>query len=300
MRKRFYVGISILIILVLAFVIGTYFGGVRETPYEGYPDQVYTPAAKKGMGFEILPQKQVQYTPTATLATPEYKQVTGEILVQRLKKDYYITIQDDDPISVAEAIKKKVSSLNGYVITEELSKSKSLTVYYIEFRIPNDAASEGEMGALLKSFNVKELRLESEDVTSRYNQIIAEIQSLEEELKHLQEFYSKAEDVNDLMNIERRISEVNSRLNYLYLQKDYYEKVTDYITYHVRIESREEPVFEAELNLMKTIYQAVYALILIIRGLIALIIISLPFVGLYLLGKTIYKKYYKAIQKEKE
>ena len=93
MRKRFYVGISILIILVLAFVIGTYFGGVRETPYEGYPDQVYTPAAKKGMGFEILPQKQVQYTPTATLATPEYKQVTGEILVQRLKKDYYITIQ---------------------------------------------------------------------------------------------------------------------------------------------------------------------------------------------------------------
>lgn len=87
-----------------------------------------------------------------------------------------------------------------------------------------------------------------------------------------------------------RLNSINSRLNYLPPNKDYYEKVTDYITYHVTIESKEKPVFEIDLGFRKTIYQAVTILLIIIRGIIALLIVISPFAVLYLVGRKLYKK----------
>lgn len=73
-----------------------------------------------------------------------------------------------------------------------------------------------------------------------------------------------AKDVEELMALENRISSINSRLNYLYLQKDYYEKVTDYVTYHVTIESKERPAFELETHFRERVYTAIGVVIVLL------------------------------------
>ena len=302
MHKR-NIGIVLLVVVIIVagFVVSKVFQSGASFRVGSKPS-IYE---EKGWDIEA---KRVTYTQTMayapTYTKPTVTQTSGGItnnekskeVIQRLKKDYYVVIQDENPEKVANEIKAGVYSLGGYVISENLNKNEGRTVYYIEFRIPNTAENENKVGMILKKYNVKSLRLETQDVTSKYNQILAEIESLEAEKKKLLEFYNLSKNIDDLMRIESRISSINSRLNYLYLQKDYYEKVTDYITYHVTIESKEKPVFEIDLGFRKTVYQAVAILLMIIRGIIALLIILSPFAVLYLVGRKIYKH----IEKSKE
>lgn len=306
MHKR-NIGIVLLVVVIIVagFVVSKVFQSGASFRVGSKPS-IYE---EKGWDIEA---KRVTYTQTMAYA-PTYTKPTvtqtsvgptnnekSKEVIQRLKKDYYVVIQDENPEKAANEIKAGVYSLGGYVISENLNKNEGRTVYYIEFRLPNTAENENKVGMILKKYNVKSLRLETQDVTSKYNQILAEIESLEAEKKKLLEFYNLSKDVDDLLRIEYRISEINSRLNYLYLQKDYYEKVTDYITYHVTIESKEKPVFEIDFGIMKTIYQAVAALLVILRGILFLLIISPPFVILYLFGMKLHRRYLKRSRKENE
>ncbi|MBO8175438.1 MAG: DUF4349 domain-containing protein [Thermococcus sp.] len=306
MHKR-NIGIVLLVVVIIVagFVVSKVFQSGASFRVGSEPK--YQPPLYEEKGWDIEAER-ITYTQTMAYA-PTYTKPTAtqtsvgitnneksKEVIQRLKKDYYVIIQDETPEKVANEIKAEVYSLGGYVTSENLDKSEERVVYYIEFRIPNTAENENKVGALLEKYNVKSLRLDTQDVTSKYNQILAEIESLEAEKKKLLEFYNLSKDIDDLMRIESRISSINSRLNYLYLQKDYYEKVTDYITYHVTIESKEKPVFEIDLGFRKTVYQAVAILLMIIRGIIALLIILSPFAVLYLVGRKIYKH----IEKSKE
>lgn len=272
------------VLIVMALILGLiYMGGFFRTGSGGKPASrtmyVTTTATKAFMPT-------TQTVPTAT-----------KTKIQRLKKDYYITIQDEDPIKAASDIKERVSSVGGYIVSENLDRSEKRIVYYLEFRVPNTAENEQKLGSFLNTYNVKSLRLETQDVTSQYNQIMAEIESLETEKRQLLEFYNLSKDVEDLVMIENRISSINSRLNYLYLQKDYYEKTTNYITYHVTIESKEKAVFEVETNFKATIYRAVGILLGIVNAAIILLIVLSPLALILILGKRIYDRYHP---KEKE
>lgn len=68
-----------------------------------------------------------------------------------------------------------------------------------------------------------------------------------------------------------RLNSINSRLNYL-SPKRYMKKL------------------RINLGFRKTIYQAVTILLIIIRGIIALLIETSPFAVLYLVGRKLYKK----------
>ncbi|WP_457752976.1 DUF4349 domain-containing protein [Thermococcus sp.] len=293
------VGIVLLVVVIIVagFVVSKVFQS--GTSFKVGSEPKYQPPLYEEKGWDIEAKR---VTSTQTMAyAPTYTRPTAPVgitnnekskeVIQRLKKDYYVVIQDENPERVASEIKAEVYLLGGYVISERLTRGQDRTVYYLEFRIPNTAENENKVGTILRKYEIKSLRLDTQDVTSKYNQILAEIESLEAEKKKLLEFYNLSKDVDDLLRIEYRISEINSRLNYLYLQKDYYEKVTDYITYHITIESKEKPVFEIDLDFRKTIYQAVTILIMIIRGILALLIIISPFAVLYLVGRKLYKKY---------
>ncbi|ALM75726.1 DUF4349 domain-containing protein [Thermococcus barophilus] len=297
MHKR-NIGIVLLVVVIIVagFVVSKVFQSgaslkVGNEP-ELYEEKGWDIEAKRVTSTQTMAYAPTYTKPTATQASVGVtNNEKPKEVIQRLKKDYYVIIQDENPEKVADEIKAEVYSLGGYVISERLTRGQDRTVYYLEFRVPNTAKNENKVGTLLQRYNVKSLRLDTQDVTSKYNQILAEIESLEAEKKKLLEFYNLSKDVDDLLRIEYRISEINSRLNYLYLQKDYYEKVTDYITYHITIESKEKPVFEIDLDFRKTIYQAVAILIMIIRGILALLIIISPFAVLYLVGRRLYKKY---------
>ncbi|RLF91092.1 hypothetical protein DRN43_00365 [Thermococci archaeon] len=277
--------LGVLIVMVLIFLAGMiYIGGLFKTGGATYQRGYSKPSSRPLYATETATAS----IPTATGPTA----TTVKEVVQRLKKDYYITIQDDDPIKVASDIKSQISSMGGYVVSENLDRSERRIVYYMEFRIPNTLENEQKLGSFLNAYNVKNLRLETQDVTSQYNQIMAEIESLETEKKQLLEFYNLSKDVNDLIMIENRIASINSRLNYLYLQKDYYEKTTNYITYHVTIESKEKPVFEVDTNFKATIYRALEILLGMINAGIVLLIVGSPVALLLIVGKKIYDRYH--------
>ncbi|WP_206205293.1 MULTISPECIES: DUF4349 domain-containing protein [unclassified Thermococcus] len=301
-KRNIGVVLLVVVIIVAGFVVSKVFQSGASFRVGSEPK--YQPSVYEEKGWDIEAERitytqTMAYAPTYTKPTATQTSVgtTGyekpQEIIQRLKKDYYVVIQDESPEKVAGEIKAEVYSLGGYVISENLDKSEERVVYYIEFRIPNTVENENKVGTLLEKYNVKSLRLDTQDVTSKYNQILAEIESLEAEKNKLLEFYNLSKDIDDLMRIESRISSINSRLNYLYLQKDYYEKVTDYITYHVTIESKEKPVFEIDLGFRKTIYQAVAILLMVIEGILALLIIISPFAVLYLIGRNIYRRFKK-------
>ncbi|WP_324736656.1 DUF4349 domain-containing protein [Thermococcus sp. SY098] len=297
-KRNIGIVLLVVVIIVAGFVVSKVFhSGASFKVGSEYQPPLYEEKSWDIEAKRVTSTQTMAYAPTYTRPTATQTSVgitnnenTGGG-IQRLKKDYYVVIQDENPERVASEVKAEIYSLGGYVISERLTRGQDRTVYYLEFRIPNTAENENKVGMILRKYEIKSLRLDTQDVTSKYNQILAEIESLEAEKKKLLEFYNLSKDVDDLLRIEYRISEINSRLNYLYLQKDYYEKVTDYITYHITIESKEKPVFEIDLDFRKTIYQAVTILIMIIRGILALLIIISPFAVLYLVGRKLYKKY---------
>ncbi|WP_048147969.1 DUF4349 domain-containing protein [Palaeococcus ferrophilus] len=283
MRRRSILVVAVIILIALCgalYLLGS--SGTRGASSGAYAPSstpVFVPASRGGMeDYSVEPSTQT--VPTST----------GETL-QRLRKDYYITVQYEDPVGLASKLKGKVTELNGYVVSENLERSEERVVYYITFRVPNTAENEARMEEFLKAYRIKSLRLETEDVTSQYNQIMAEIESLEAEKAKLMEFYDMAKDVEELMALENRISSINSRLNYLYLQKDYYEKVTDYVTYHVTIESKERPAFELETHFRERIYAAIGVVIALLELAVAAVVVLLPLLPMVYIAKRLYDRY---------
>lgn len=173
---------------------------------------------------------------------------------RKLIKTVSIDAETKSYDTLLDELEAQIASLDGYIENRdshtghsyyygESSRSVSMTV-----RIPADRLSEF-VQKVSEHANVLNTSEQTEDITLQYVDTSSKITALEAEQARLLELLETAENLESVLLIEERLSDVNYELESYNAQKRTYDNQVDYATVHLNIQEvveltpAEEPSF---------------------------------------------------------
>ncbi len=156
---------------------------------------------------------------------------------RKLIKNVYMDIETKEIDILVSTINARISALGGYVENSSISRptgSHARRSANINARIPADKLNDFV-------YNVEEagnVTFKSEDVTDvtlTYTDIESHKHSLEVERDRLLELLEKAEDLESVLAIEERLSEIRYKLESFESQLRVYDNQVDYSTVNINI-----------------------------------------------------------------
>ena len=139
------------------------------------------------------------------------------------------TISIDDTVG---KINQKNKELGGYVQYSSISSSGNYRNYYATIRVPKD--SYDTFVEYLKTLgNVTSYTVSTDDITETYSDLEARINSLKAEEKRIMELYEKAETIDELLEIETRLTDIRYEIDSLETSIKNYDLLTTYATIEV-------------------------------------------------------------------
>ncbi|MCC8163719.1 MAG: DUF4349 domain-containing protein [Lachnospiraceae bacterium] len=161
---------------------------------------------------------------------------------RKLIKTVNLSLQTTEFDSVLENISARTTELGGYIESSSVSGNsyyyESTRYAYYTIRIPSDRLDEfvdvvGDLGNVTyKSESVEDVTLEYTDVESRKT-------ALETEQERLLELLEEAENMEDLLAIESKLSEVRYELESYGSQLRVLDNQVDYSTVYVDVDEVE-------------------------------------------------------------
>lgn len=199
---------------------------------------------------------EADYAPQATMGASLSKgeSTTADSYVnpqQKLIRTVYLNAETEAMDDLLANVEQRVAELGGYVEGREVfngsSYNSSRTRYAnLTIRIPADRMN-GFVEAVAEVSNITSNRETAEDVTLDYVATQSRITALETEQERLLELLAQAKDMEDLLLIEARLTEVQSELERVTSQLRVYDNLVNYGTIHLEIrEVRQYTVVEEE------------------------------------------------------
>ena len=158
---------------------------------------------------------------------------------QKLIRTVHLEAETENMDTLLQQMEVRVAELNGYVESRNIHngsaynsrryRSASLTV-----RIPA-ADLDAFVDHVADASNITSNRETTEDVTLQYVAIESRIAALETEQARLLELLAKAENMNDLLTIESRLTDVRYELENITSQLRVYDNKVNYATIHLNI-----------------------------------------------------------------
>lgn len=140
-----------------------------------------------------------------------------------------------------------VSDVRGTYSSLSYYESDTQKTYYLTVKVP--PAKFDEFVSKLKGIGeIKSMDTSLEDVTEQYTDLNARISNLEAELSRLNALYERAENVEDVLLIEREVTRVQTNLDIYNQQKLDLERRSSMSTIQVRI-YEEKPAIQTGLFL---------------------------------------------------
>ncbi|MCD8196840.1 MAG: DUF4349 domain-containing protein [Lachnospiraceae bacterium] len=168
---------------------------------------------------------------------------------RKLIKTVNLSLQTTEFDSVLESISARTTELGGYIESSSVSGNsyyyESTRYAYYTIRIPSDRLDEfvdvvGDLGNVTyKSESVEDVTLEHTDVESHKT-------ALETEQERLLELLEEAENMEDLLAIESKLSEVRYELESYESQLRVLDNQVDYSTVYVDVDEVERITETAE------------------------------------------------------
>lgn len=143
-----------------------------------------------------------------------------------------------------EAINKAVADNGGYTQSSNIRKTTNysgdgeLRYATLTVRIPAEKL-ENFLTVAEQSGNVVSSNFDSDDITTQYYDIQADIEALEAQEDRLLELYKKAETIEDLIQLENRLSNLRNDINKKKMTIKNYDLLTKYSTVTLDIEEVE-------------------------------------------------------------
>lgn len=150
--------------------------------------------------------------------------------------------EDMDPL--LNGINAKVAELGGYMETQEIYNGSTYNSYryrhaYLTVRIPAQSLNDF-VEHVGENANVVSSNTSTENVTLSYIATESRIKALETEQARLLELLAKAENMEDLLLIESRLTEVRTELEQVNSVLRSYDNRINYSTIHLNIEEVKE------------------------------------------------------------
>ena len=166
----------------------------------------------------------------------------------KLIRNINVSMQTTEFDELYSGIKNKINSLGGYIENSDLyqdsySKNRSADM---TARIPQEKLDEF-MNTAFDKATINSICENTEDVTLKYSDLEAKVASLETEQKRLLELMEKAEDIESVIAIEERLSDVRYQIDSIQSGLKNYDNRVTYSTVYIYINevSVIKPVAEA-------------------------------------------------------
>lgn len=214
--------------------------------------------------------------------------VTDRKLIRRISLD----AETEDMDGLLTAIDTKVADLGGYVESRSVRSGSSYSSYaqnrYATLTIRIPAAQLDEFVTHVGGVsNVTSTSETSEDVTLNYVATESRMKALQAEEERLLALIDSAANLSELLELEKRLTEVRTELEQVTSQLKLYDNLVDYGTVNLSIQEvtqytpTEEPTFWERIS--TGFSQSVENLGLILQELIIFFVCALPYL-LPLLG----------------
>jgi hypothetical protein len=244
---------------------------MREVPEDG--EMVYKDSEKIGL------ERKLVYNLDYTLTVSEPKQAINEIITQTNK-------------------------LSGYMVESRLSADNGKsTNAHIVVKIPQDKMEQ--MSVYLESLGtVNNQTTYTDDVTMEYYDTEARLQVLQKEEERMLSFMEKeTATIQDLLAIEREISQVREKRESLQARMNVLKNQTDYSQFNIRLQQSLNEISAPQgtiANAKKALVNSINSMIKLFNWLIIAFLVVLPYLVLVALAYYLFRILKKKITSKKE
>ncbi|PID52496.1 MAG: hypothetical protein CR972_01670 [Candidatus Moraniibacteriota bacterium] len=299
-KKRLFIYITIFV--ALAFFI-VYFtqkktdtalledaGIPHETTYVGdIPDTVAFTSSESlsdtDMAVEPLPDTKSVQSPVTSAVTED---VTVENVDQKVIKTGEITMHVNSIAQAIADIKAIALSHDGNEVASNFSKNSGAKQGFIVIKVPVN--QYGETFVAIKNIAplVTHESSHAQDVTAQFIDLKSRIENKKEHENRLRTFFHKADDVDELIQVERELARVRTEIEQMEGQLKYLTDQTQYSTIHVTLLEDENIVISEDWRPMQVIKDSFNTLIKkstnLFNAVIRFTITSLPFIILIIIA----------------
>ncbi len=203
-----------------------YDGGITETSEE---------AAAVDMGASMEYADSPEAAKESAAPTPDVTK--NDLSARKLIRTIYLSMETRRFDVLKSQMEETISACGGYIENSDLHaphgerqyRSYSLTVRIPTDKLDNFMEKAGQLGTITnQSENV-------EDVTLDYVDKTAYKESLETEYKRVNELLEKAEDLEQVLALESKLSSLRYEINSYESQLRTYDNLIDYSTVHIQI-----------------------------------------------------------------
>ncbi len=159
---------------------------------------------------------------------------------RKLIKNVNLNVETEEFDKFLANIDAKVQTLGGYIETSEVSgrslyNTSSNRYASITARIPNNKL-DTFVTTITEQSNITSKSLSTEDVTLQYADTKAHIESLKTEQKRLNDLIEKAEDLDTILTLEARLTEVSYQVESYERQIRSMDNKVDYSTVYIYVD----------------------------------------------------------------
>jgi len=178
---------------------------------------------------------------------------------RKIVKNGYMTLEVNDIPEAIAGITGVANELNGYVVSSDQSGTKDITYGRIAIRIPSDRFDEA-LGKLRKlAAKVPNESTSSQDVTEEYTDLQAQLRNLEATEAQYLELLKKAEKVEDILAVQRELSNVRGQIEQIKGRIQYLERTSDMALIEVNLQ-KTQPLDGTGWSALETLKSAVRGL----------------------------------------
>ncbi len=162
---------------------------------------------------------------------------------QKLIRKVYMNAETEDMDALLSQVEQRIAQLGGYVESREIyngtSRGSQSRYGDLTIRIPVESLDQFVDGVQEVS-NITSLRETTDDVTLSYVATESRIKALQTEEARLLELLAQAENMDDLLTVESRLTEVRTELEQVQSQLRLYDNQVNYGTIYLDITEVEE------------------------------------------------------------
>lgn len=273
----------LIVVVIVAVLFSSYLIGLLIS----LPLTSSTMIIEKYMG---LPSRgEVSVTP---VATEQYTEL--DVLNRMIIRTAEVEVESDDVERSLNQVMLIADSYNGYVQSIDTFMRNEVSARIV-IRVPQEdffnVLKEVRKVGKLVSENVR-----SEDVTEQYIDLEARLRNLKAEEEWLVKVMEKAENVQELLSVEKELWRVREEIEKIEGRLRYLEARVEYSTISVSITQPSKPPEPElpELNIVPTLITALTAIYYLMYGLVFLAIAGTPILALYYFSVKIYRRIKKS------
>jgi hypothetical protein len=190
---------------------------------------------------------------------------------RRIVRTGYLTLEVKDITNSIAEISNLARQLDGYVVSSNKQGGEDTVTGRISIRVPVERFDEA-LGKLKKlAVDVPSESTEGRDVTEEYSDLKAQLRNLEATEAQYLELLKKADKVEDILKVQRELSNVRGQIERVKGRIQYLERTSDMALIEVTLQQT-KPLGETGWSALKTLKSAASGLVIFGKFLVDMLI----------------------------